>query len=332
MSSTSHDVFQLVLYRKEVNLKMLDANDASLNCLRRAGLTNPLEEKDFDSLDDLLTFFEEEGDRLGLIFRGQSDASWELNSSLVRLYKACGFSRDDEVGIPNLDGSYDARLDELFSAILQNTEDMSLDQKLLFAQHYGFPSRLLDWTENLDVALFFAFEQIPETAKTVALYCVDVGRCYLSEYVDKEKVSEWITNLIIDPYVLDSSALFEKLNAIESPDVLEWLIKRNMDSRFDHWMFMRPKSFWDLRMSAQKTVVGIQAVNAPFKSGNLGLSYPYCMCFKACLPASLRSDVMSYLESKGVTRSSLFPDADKLRRDASENLKLEVKRVIKDCL
>ena len=37
-------------------------------------------------------------------------------------------------------------------------------------RHFGFPSPLLDWTEDPLIAAFFAFENIPHSAKRVAIY------------------------------------------------------------------------------------------------------------------------------------------------------------------
>ncbi len=49
---------------------------------------------------------------------------------------------------------------------------------LALAQHYGVPTRLLDWTETPYVAAFFAFSGIslaPDPTHRVAIWCLDTS-------------------------------------------------------------------------------------------------------------------------------------------------------------
>jgi hypothetical protein len=50
------------------------------------------------------------------------------------------------------------------------------EQVLALAQHYGVPTRLLDWTETPYVAAFFAFSWLslsPDRAHDIAIWCLD---------------------------------------------------------------------------------------------------------------------------------------------------------------
>lgn len=83
------------------------------------------------------------------LFRGQADSKWKLHSSFDRIEK-------DK-------SKYDLLLENFtticqtynFSEELFSRNDLQL--VAAFAQHYGLPTRLLDWTTSPYFAAFFAF-------------------------------------------------------------------------------------------------------------------------------------------------------------------------------
>lgn len=112
------------------------------------------------------------------VFRGQSDASWELKTTLERFTDQT-FSTHD----------YYDTIREVKPAVVSITEkewklgafDKFLEEKqfpvpigydfMVYLRHHGFPSPLLDWTGSPYVAAFFAFrsQQAPKDGK-VAIY------------------------------------------------------------------------------------------------------------------------------------------------------------------
>jgi hypothetical protein len=86
-------------------------------------------------------------------FRGHSDASWDLIPTMFRQLIGKDFS-----GITlDLIGRYERdmyRKYERHAHSLINARDKW--ESLCIAQHYGAPTRLLDWTRNLFVATYFA--------------------------------------------------------------------------------------------------------------------------------------------------------------------------------
>lgn len=91
----------------------------------------------------------------GWLFRGHANANWRLQASVERpacLARRGALSRTD----------YERLLLAEFSrraAAYVQMRPTSAWEWLALAQHHGVPTRLLDWTENPLVALYFAVEQ-----------------------------------------------------------------------------------------------------------------------------------------------------------------------------
>lgn len=108
------------------------------------------------------------------IFRGQSKSEWRLESSFDRVF---GYLPDAErIGVAK-------RLCENFRNRSEGLDFPDMDLKseigvLAWGQHYGLPTRLLDWTESPYVAAFFAFADVivaNTTEGPVAIWILDVS-------------------------------------------------------------------------------------------------------------------------------------------------------------
>ena len=108
---------------------------------------------------------------IGWIYRGQADATWPLIPKAGR----CEYfdpsweeKHRDEPQIPPRDlGRFSAWRDEAI-AYSQSIPEGDLEC-LAYAQHYGLATRLLDWSRNPLVALYFAAETDHDTDG--AVYC-----------------------------------------------------------------------------------------------------------------------------------------------------------------
>jgi FRG domain len=96
-------------------------------------------------------------------FRGHADAAWTLMSSFDRLFSHVDAATRRTVHQTMLD-SLRERLevteDEALVRIRSELRDdtgIAVTEMAALAQHYGTPTRMLDWTESAYIAAFFAF-------------------------------------------------------------------------------------------------------------------------------------------------------------------------------
>jgi hypothetical protein len=127
-----------------------------------------------------------------LLFRGQQNTKWPLDTTLQRYtptkvwtcneYFRCMHAVKAQVetytgklwqDVPTPD-DYDARLKERKEIeVAANPLNLlpGLYEHMVYLRHYGFPSPLLDWSQSLYIAAFFAFRHAsPDQSEPVAIY------------------------------------------------------------------------------------------------------------------------------------------------------------------
>lgn len=100
----------------------------------------------------------------GWLFRGHRCPAWKLETSLERTSRRCRISEVD----------YERAVWREFrrhahTYMPRVPADSDTVEWLAFMQHYGAPTRLLDFTESFWIALFFAFEEAETDCAVVAL-------------------------------------------------------------------------------------------------------------------------------------------------------------------
>lgn len=163
-------------------------------------------------------------------FRGQADESWKI---LPSIYRYCDFLRYQTT-------IYEKQLlnDKLPKSNPPLTHTSYDLEWLMVCQHYGIPTRLVDWSTDILSALFFACY---EMEKNGALYI-----CKQSDYPLISKCKEslannqelaFISTNVMNPRMRNQSGCFmmwghsPKINSTETYDLLEYH-KQNGSSFF----------------------------------------------------------------------------------------------------
>lgn len=207
-----------------------------------------------------------------LFFRGQNSAQLGLTPSLARL------------DVPDTN-----RMEQIlyydFTTRAGDLVDLSVSKwEALFAmQHAGVPTRLLDWTQTLGVALYFALKgAVADSAL-------------------------WI----LDPFILNDVMGYGM--SLPRPDEL--------DGSYEDYFVNRTKTFtskvmaiWPVRYSPR---VSRQRASFTLHSElkePLDQVCPQAL-HKVAIPAEARHEALAFLQFAGISEFTLFPDLDGLARE-----------------
>lgn len=125
-----------------------------------------------------------------LLFRGQADAKWTLDTTLERFDNSLTLMERYYRGSARARSQIEAHTKKTWRIMRwpsyrKITTDSNTNfngyfpsyEYLAYLRHHGFPSPLLDWSRSPFVAAFFAFRNVQPRASHVAVYayCADVG-------------------------------------------------------------------------------------------------------------------------------------------------------------
>lgn len=241
------------------------------------------------------------------VFRGQADFSWELKTALDRAADDFSLNRED---LPLIE---EGMVREFQRRVGTSRADIDLPARsnilawLALMRHHGAPTRLLDWSYSLYVALFFAVETAREDS---AVWAIDVNWCshQSRQLLPPQEDAEARTSN--DPY-------------LEQPDTFRFLFARNPAVRLVYrvntfalphrlssqkGLFLGPG---DIRVSFEENLKALEAISG----GNGGSAI-----YKLRIRRSLRNEVFQRLFEMNISRETLFPDLDGLAQSLRTRL------------
>jgi hypothetical protein len=246
--------------------------------------------------------------RSSFAYRGMVDASWGMPTSLIRLGGAFG---------------------ELERHMLRNfrkyahrdvVERDSFWHWLAVAQHYGLPTRLLDWTYSPLVALHFATDNLERMSQDGVVWSVRIPDAHqllpealrmalLDEgsyvfTVDMLSRFELISEATIKPFLPSSLSL-------SRPTRIKDLGDFDRLSKEPFALFMEPPSIDD-RIVNQFALFSV--LSDVELSMDAWLSRHPTLVRKVVVPSSLKWEVRDRLDQANVTERVLFPGLDGLSR------------------
>jgi hypothetical protein len=241
------------------------------------------------------------------IFRGQHDAGWRLSTTMERSGSKSPLR--DEWGLL----SQFQRRASNYLASHQVPHPRDVFGWLALMQHYGAPTRLLDFTRSPYVALHFALEK-PNSDGHHALWAVNTYDC-------QRRMSEVMS--IDDPSAEDKN--MQRCQTDQHGLVAEFCTNNKIRG-------VIPVEPWSLddRQGAQQTVFLMAAKgDLPF-SENLSALEPYeGMVTRFVISDALRADALRDLRMMNVTAASLFPGLDGLARSMQGHLSNENEEQLK---
>lgn len=240
-------------------------------------------------------------------FRGQRESEWSLSTSLDRAARrpiepftwANGITGS---GYYHLDrhqeeirslAEFPEHLKNQKLAGIPPTSDLGSCFALM--QHYGMPTRFLDWTLSPFIASYFAFEKAAETSQSSAIWALDLD--WLGQRA-RELIPGNLWPIDFDAAALDWNQ-DDLLIGYERPTITR--VEPHQSNK---------------RMIAQKGVLLCKLKHRVYFSGSLMdmMIYPEPVeepvLRKLEIHASQREEFLGKLKERNIDRTSLFPDED----------------------
>jgi hypothetical protein len=226
-----------------------------------------------------------------LWFRGVTDSSFELTPTLMRYTDGLNENRHDAIE-RDLFFEFQAKSPDLK---IRNLSDWDY---LFYSRHHDVPTRLLDWTDTLGVAIYFALEEIID-----------------AEVKGKKWPERPPAIWILNPYALNRRTW--EIDEVVSPRYLglrgnkEWDFGELLDEDNKYWEWDGPVAVYPIQLServrAQRGWFTIHGNNRWALEAQLPKFVSKIILKEQCI-----KDGLLFLECAGFNKFSIYPDYDSL--------------------
>lgn len=240
----------------------------------------------------------------GYVFRGQSDSSWPLTSSLERILDPVwgdhgfNFKKFEDYTLKQFSGKFHLYADYAINP------GSKLEQ-LALMQHYGAPTRLVDFTQSPYLALYFAMESYnPLSKKDFSLYAVDATslmKCSLKGLQDFDNKFTLDLNTLED----EKDRVFDDIIDRFSIDLL-WVSEPKVINR-------------RLDLQAGTFLVSINR-GTKLEAAISNPIYSDVDIVKYIIPSTLYESVYVLLRKANITSKSVYSDLEGLGRSVRMEL------------
>lgn len=261
-------------------------------------------------------------------FRGHSNASYRLVPSALRDAKALTDGRGQLLE----EGQY--TISEGGEVTGVSPEDMFYEFKsralpfldrepknnfewMFLMQHYGLPTRLLDWTTNALVALFFAIESSPNSDKSERFYDSSPKENYMEE---DEFCSDGAAVFALSPSQFNKKTILTSSKIYLCEEAAKWDHFFDPMSKAGDFANFLPiavqSSHIDTRIRSQSGHFTLHGANIwPLDYYNDVRE----ILHKIFIPYDVVPKMLNDLRSIGITESFIYPSLESLAKEVKRN-------------
>lgn len=247
-------------------------------------------EKDLHNWSDFKTLVD--NSRIEWVFRGQSNAEWRLSTPIER--------SSLRSGIENLYPLENQILEE-FKRVSQHylkPNELPNNNIEWFAliQHYGTPTRFLDFTKSPYIAAYFAFENDRPLSNKVSIWILNKIAFYRRSiyYLQQKGIDQlsFQSELKSSMYIF-SNSLFDHILKLQDIDCIFPVESYFKNERY----YLQQSIFLSIGNPEKKFMEQIDFLDLNKSKAIIKINLPY----------DIRNEVLRDLYKMNITRASLFP-------------------------
>jgi hypothetical protein len=231
-------------------------------------------------------------------FRGQGDATWRLTPKVWRVEPRQGVDprKHETILAMNFRRQAPARYG-------QCPGNLDFPGWLMLMQHHGLPTRLLDWSASVIIAIYFAVEDADLDHANGALWILDPNALNLAQMHNKALLQPGDLHC-----ELACSLAFNESHVAGYEEPVRPIAARFMEAA----VAIEPLEA-HLRMLVQQSRFTVHGPNCAIDD----ISGRVDFLRKIIIPCERKAELRSVLELAGTRRSTVFPDLDNLSKELS---------------